>query len=280
MAQNDFLEGIRKGMQAYLQTRSMMQQYQGNQLQQETYKMQRAAMERQQKDYRSPEEKADFDLKQHEKKLELGRTYEDKVLQAKIERSKMTVNELNREHPGMFYVDENGSVQQIKEKVISGGHGVSGDSAPKPMTFKDAMSTTNELFSGFGIENPQQTPVFNKVLGLVRSDNYEAAQATLRVYAIVPNTRLVGVKRDFQYTLPTGEKVDPQDYATYMAMSGESDEAIKAMLDDAAKQAQASGALPIKKNMFNILKGDTPANVPSMTPSFVPVARRTKPAKA
>jgi hypothetical protein len=107
-------------------------------------------------------------------------------------RSKMTVNELNREHPGMFYVDENGSVQQIKEKVVSGGG--AGAREPKPMTFKDSLSNANELFASFGIENPQQTNIFNKILGLIRSDNYEGAQATLRVYALAKNAWPKGVR--------------------------------------------------------------------------------------
>jgi hypothetical protein len=267
---NDFLEGIQKGVQAYLQTKQMMQQYQGNQLQQETLKMQQDEIKRQKQDYRSPEDKAAFDLEQHEKKLKMGYDAEDRALQAKIERSKMVVNELNKEHPGMFYVDENGAVQQIKEKTVPGGGKASGASekAPAQMKFKDAMEAANELFLAFGISTPQQTPVYNKIFRLIREDQYDAAQATLRVYAIVPNTRLVGVRGDFQYTLPTGEQVDPQDYATYMAMNGETDDAIKAMLDDAAKQAQASGALPQRENMVKKWIGKPDMSLPESHPSY------------
>jgi hypothetical protein len=273
---NDFLEGVQRGMQAYLQTHAMMLQQQQSQTNQQYQQMQMRSLEQSQKERMSPQEQADLNLQSGLKQAEAKHALEQKWSaedegKAKIKRgeNEARVRALNAEAKGrgiFYWVDENGAIKESRENIQkdTGGAG----KVPVPMKFKDAIESTNGLFASFGIENPQRTPVFNRILALVRSDNYEAAQATLRVYAIVPNTRIVGVKGDFKYTLPTGEQVDPQEYATFMAMNGESDDAIKAMLDDAAKQAQESGALPAKENVIKKWLGKPNMSLPENSPDY------------
>jgi hypothetical protein len=252
---NDFLEGVQRGMQAYLQTHAMMLQQQQSQTNQQYQQMQMRSLEQSQKERMSPQEQADLNLQSGLKQAEAKHALEQKWSaedegKAKIKRgeNEARVRALNAEAKGrgiFYWVDENGAIKESRENIQKGGSGGSGN-AEGQMKFKDAMAETVALFTSFGVETPQRAPVFNRVFGYMKNQDYQSAQAVLRSYQMRSNVwpQKAVLPMDFQYTLPTGEKIDPQQYTETLAYMGKSDEELKAAFDDILKQAREMGVLP------------------------------------
>jgi hypothetical protein len=211
-------------------------------------------MQQQQQNAMSPQEQADLNLQSGLKQAEAKHRLEQKWLaedeaKAKTKRAEneARVRALNAEAKGrgiFYWVDENGAIKESRENVQrdAGGAGKAGSQ----MKFKDAMAETVALFTSFGVEAPQRTPVFNRVFGYMKDEDYQSAQAVLRSYQMRVNVwpKKAVLPMDFQYTLPTGEKIDPQQYTETLAYMGKSDEELKAAFDDILKQAREMGVLP------------------------------------
>jgi len=246
MAKNDFLEGIRKGMLAFLQTRQMMQEYQGNQLQQETYKMQQEQLKQQKQNYMTPEQKAQFDLEQALKTREAE--YGQKRKWEGEERESDLQHEIKRLRAKYDVDKEYGVGAFAPSKTTGKGEG---ERASKPMTInevakardmaKDLISSMVKIGKDSDSISPETQPYYTRVLGYLMGgpNGYAKAVGFLRYQVLYdtgqyPELDDPGLAQPLEIQGQDGKmiQIDPHAYIEAIATEpGATDADIKGAID-------------------------------------------------